>query len=881
MSGWGDLASMADASGIYDIAIVGSGPAGLSAAARAAEHDRREGRTSPSHVLLEGHAVYAKTIQRYQKGKFVMDEPGFLDLRSPMRFRAGSREAILERWGRDLESLGVNLRCHAEVMGISGGKGDFRLQLKDGSELRARHVVLAIGLEGNPQKLGAPGEDEGLVQYTLDDPDEYQGETIMVVGAGDSAIENAIALAKQNAVIIVNRREEFSRAKEGNLNAILAAINNRSVDLQCAYRSSVHSIEPRGAEGTGLVRLKTPDGVKEYRCHRVIARLGGVPPRKFVERCGVAFPSERPDALPTLSGSYESSVAGLYIVGSLAGYPLIKQAMNQGQDVVDTIRGLPVEPVDHALLKLQFAALPYAASVDEILTLYQQRIPMFRRMNALAFRELVIESRVILGAGDAAILNEARAKSAQAAAQRSQAQIAAQRERLARLQAEGEAISESERAPPPEPKATQVMAAGDYLFRSGEYSSSFFTIVEGEVEIVSEDGSKRFQLGPGQFFGEMSLLSGRPRRGSARIGAETILIETPRRTMLKLMNSNDEVRAGIDWVFVVRALQQHFATGLAMTELRDIALRAGQHSFAAGETIYREGESGDCLHIIRSGTVALFRRSGEAEAAVGHAHSGELVGQLALMGDPVRRETARAAVMVETISLKGPEFIALLKKDPKAIDRLRATTTAQLREVSTLASQREGGHVMAFLMNEGLGEATNAFIIDETLCVGCDNCEKACAETHGGLSRVNRSAGNSYASVHVPISCRHCEKPHCMKDCPVDAIHRAASGEVFIDHSCIGCGNCAGNCPYEAIRMAYEPPKKPGLLSWLLLGLGAGPGEDEHAKPTDQAKAKGAKAVKCDACRGVKGGPACVRACPTGAAVRVGPERFAELIARR
>jgi Fe-S-cluster-containing dehydrogenase component len=43
---------------------------------------------------------------------------------------------------------------------------------------------------------------------------------------------------------------------------------------------------------------------------------------------------------------------------------------------------------------------------------------------------------------------------------------------------------------------------------------------------------------------------------------------------------------------------------------------------------------------------------------------------------------------------------------------------------------------------------------------------------------------------------------------------------VFIDDSCIGCGNCQRNCPYGVIRMDKVPPKKPGLLSWLFFGSG-------------------------------------------------------------
>jgi Fe-S-cluster-containing hydrogenase component 2 len=182
-----------------------------------------------------------------------------------------------------------------------------------------------------------------------------------------------------------------------------------------------------------------------------------------------------------------------------------------------------------------------------------------------------------------------------------------------------------------------------------------------------------------------------------------------------------------------------------------------------------------------------------------------------------------------------------------------------------------------FLVDKGIGEATDVLLIDENLCIGCDNCEKACADSHEGLSRLDREAGATFAHIHVPTSCRHCEHPHCMADCPPNAIQRGPDGEVFIDDSCIGCGNCQRFCPYGVIRMDAVPPKKPGLLSWLFLGLGPGPGEPgkKWVKSNTPAGIETPKkAIKCDMCSGISGGPACVRACPTGAAIRVSPEAF-------
>ena len=113
-----------------------------------------------------------------------------------------------------------------------------------------------------------------------------------------------------------------------------------------------------------------------------------------------------------------------------------------------------------------------------------------------------------------------------------------------------------------------------------------------------------------------------------------------------------------------------------------------------------------------------------------------------------------------------------------------------------------------------------------------------------------------------------------MTDCPPDAIHRAPNGEVFIADNCIGCGNCERNCPYGVIKLTSKPKKKPGLLAWLMFGAGPGPGEAPYKKKSMDGPQEEKKAVKCDMCKDLPGGAACVRACPTGAAIRISPEEF-------
>src|SRR5262245_15875249 len=125
---------------IFDVAILGAGPGGLSAAARAAQRGM-------THVLLEATDKHANTIQRYQRLKHVMSEPGILPLRSDIAFSAGRREQVLETWQRGIAERGVNVRYGAQVTSVAGRSGDFQVSLSAGGAIRARSIVLALGVQ--------------------------------------------------------------------------------------------------------------------------------------------------------------------------------------------------------------------------------------------------------------------------------------------------------------------------------------------------------------------------------------------------------------------------------------------------------------------------------------------------------------------------------------------------------------------------------------------------------------------------------------------------------------------------------------------------------------------------------------------------------------
>jgi CRP-like cAMP-binding protein/thioredoxin reductase/Fe-S-cluster-containing hydrogenase component 2 len=793
-----------------EICIIGAGPAGLSAAAHCAE-------LAIPYVLLEAADQASNTIYKYQKGKHVMAEPQILPLRSPLSFAAGKRETVLDTWNAEIAKLRVDIRYGQEVVAIAGKSGAFEIGTKSGETFYASRVILAIGLQGNLRGLGVTGEGLPRVQYQLDDPQAYEGETIVVVGAGDAAIENAVALAEQNQVILINRNEEFARCKEGNLTLVLNAIKEGK--LECRYGSSAMKIEDVGADVPLRFKVKTPDGPDTIECHRVIARLGGIPPRKLVEGFGVKFPSDDPNAVPRLTDRYESNVKGLYIIGALGGYPLIKQAMNQGYEAVEFALGKSVTPADEPLLERKFAAFARGKSVAEVLDFVDDNLPLLLSINRLQLREFMLESELL------------------------------------------------------------VPREGDVIFRKNDYTNSFFLVAGGEV-LIETGAGYAIRMGPGEFFGELGLVSGRRRSSTVRAGRDCVLVEAPRRTMLKLIASVESVRKVVDKTFMKRAVRAYLAPMLPDAELEELVTDGVQvRRCAGGEVLFKEGDPADGLYLIRRGSVMISRIIAGREVVLSYLSAGNYVGEMALLTDTPRTATVKAAVTTEVVVLNAETFKRVLARNPEWRQEMEARFLDRMRVNAAMESQPDPGNIIAFLLQQGMGEATDVLLIDESLCIRCDHCEKACADTHDGTSRLNREAGPTLAHIHVPTSCRHCEHPHCMKDCPPDAIHRSANGEVFINDSCIGCGNCERNCPYGVIQLAPVDPdrKPPSLLSWLLLGMGPEPG----LEPKPESKEIPKKAVKCDMCKDLPGGAACVRACPTGAALRVSPESFLDYTAAR
>jgi Fe-S-cluster-containing hydrogenase component 2 len=293
--------------------------------------------------------------------------------------------------------------------------------------------------------------------------------------------------------------------------------------------------------------------------------------------------------------------------------------------------------------------------------------------------------------------------------------------------------------------------------------------------------------------------------------------------------------------------------------------------------IYREGESGGDLCLVRSGYLRVARLHNEAELVVQYYREGDIFGATSVLFKQPQPTTIIANTRAEVVFIPAESVRSLLDKNTELRVRLiqeayQIEQLLRLAKPSTRKSESPSTMVEGIqtiqqnvsledLVDKGVIQGSEVLVIDTSICTNCNNCVDACGRRHG-YSRIERR-GLQMGNLLFPTACRHCEDPVCLL-CSVNGIVRKPDGEIsIVTDNCIGCGACAERCPYGNIQMHDRKPDNPWTSFITSIGL---------YKPEHHSRDR--IAVKCNLCEGYDD-YACVRACPVGAAMRIDPvEQF-------
>jgi len=409
---------------------------------------------------------------------------------------------------------------------------------------------------------------------------------------------------------------------------------------------------------------------------------------------------------------------------------------------------------------------------------------------------------------------------------------------------------------------------------------------------VHVDGGRPLTLAGGRWvdemtpadviFGIMSCLNHYPRSATIVALEDTELLEI-NKNVLHMLQRNEASRSILDNAYRAHTLKREIAEltmfrGLTESD-REVA--AGMLERAAklvhvdkGQSIFRQGDQSTSFFRVRVGFVKVSQRMGGQDRVLDYLGPGRTFGEIGLisaiedittglgpemaalgLAHGLRTATCTALDDAELVRIERDDFEEILTRFPAVRDALVEEARRLLRR-NAETQAATAGELGNFLEN-GLYSAQKLLVLDLESCTRCDECTRACSDTHDGVTRLIRE-GLRFENYLVASSCRSCLDPYCLVGCPVDAIHRKprenhpGAVEIVIESHCIGCGLCSTNCPYGNISMHQEP--------------------------------EGRVATTCDLCRDLVGpedDPSCVYACPHNAAFRMSGQDLLKIVADR
>lgn len=311
---------------IYDIAIIGAGPAGIATSCEAVILGVK------NIILVEKSANHSDTIRKYFKDNKPVDKEwkGIdVSLQGNINFDGGTKESTLNLFDESLEKYKINAKFYTEVSGFEEKNGLFEITTNSNESYLAKNIVVAIGKMGKPNKpdYKLPKTLKKIINYNILDCCS-ENEKVLVVGGGDSAVEFAYFIHDKNTVTLSYRKEKLTRPNAKNLKNLMEKVDEGKIRLQLGVDIvSVEDLE-------GKVKVNFEDGSTEIY-DRIIYGLGGATPKEFLKNTPIRLDKK---GNPIVDEN-NLNAPGIYIAGDMAGDlgGSIASALNHGYIIVNDI----------------------------------------------------------------------------------------------------------------------------------------------------------------------------------------------------------------------------------------------------------------------------------------------------------------------------------------------------------------------------------------------------------------------------------------------------------------------------------------------------------------------------------------------------------------
>lgn len=274
---------------VYDVIIIGAGPAGMTAAVYTS-------RANLSTLMLErgvpgGQMANTEEVENY---------PGFDHILGP---------DLSTKMFEHAKKFGAEY-AYGDVKEIIDGK-EYKTVVSGSKEYKARAIIISAGAEY--KKIGVPGEKElggrGVSYCAVCDGAFFKGKELVVIGGGDSAVEEGVYLTRfASKVTIVHRRDEL-RAQR-----ILQdrAFANDKIDF--IWSHTVKQINDHDGKVGSVTLISTKNGEElEYKADGVFIYIGMVPLTKPFENLGI---TNSADYIET-NEQMETKVPGIFAAGDI------------------------------------------------------------------------------------------------------------------------------------------------------------------------------------------------------------------------------------------------------------------------------------------------------------------------------------------------------------------------------------------------------------------------------------------------------------------------------------------------------------------------------------------------------------------------------------